>query len=123
MREGVLIRDLLWATPSGKHAHVRSIRLVSFEHRHVMAVSYEVTIDRAAPLVLRSRVLNRANAGRDGATLAGPVNDPRIARRLGRRILEPRLVTEDGERLVFGCLRMTDLRLYSSAATARIIEV
>ena len=66
-----------------------------------MAVSYEVTVDRHAPLVLRSRVLNRANAGRDGSS-GGVANDPRIARRLGRRILEPELVDQDGQRLVFG---------------------
>ena len=34
MRNGILTRELLWATPSGKHARVRSTRLVSFEHRH-----------------------------------------------------------------------------------------
>ena len=53
MRNGVLSADLVWATPSGKHARVRSTRLVSFEHR-VLAVSYEVTLDRPAPVVLRS---------------------------------------------------------------------
>ena len=100
MRHGVLERDLLWATPSGKHARVRSTRLVSFEHRHVLAVSYEVTLDRPAPVVLRSRVVNRANAGHRGSEAA--VNDPRIARRLGRRVLEPRVVERCGQRLVLG---------------------
>ena len=97
MRNGILTRELLWATPSGKHVRVRSTRLVSFEHRHVMAVSYEVTLDRPAPVVIRSRVRQ-------------PVE--RRARRFGRtaprtiraspggwvgRILEPRLVEHDGE--------------------------
>ena len=61
MRNGLLTRDLLWSTPSGKHARVRSTRLVSFEHRHVVAISYEVTIDRRAPVTIRSRIINRAN--------------------------------------------------------------
>jgi alpha,alpha-trehalose phosphorylase len=100
MRAGVLTRDLRWTTPSGKHVRVRSSRLVSFEHRHVMAISYEVVVDRAAPVVVRSRVLNRANAGRDGA--AGAVDDPRIARRLGRRVLEPATVDERDHRLLLG---------------------
>ena len=43
MRAGTLTRQLLWATPSGKHVRVTSTRLVSLEHRHVLAVSYEVT--------------------------------------------------------------------------------
>jgi alpha,alpha-trehalose phosphorylase len=101
MRSGVLSRELTWATPSGKHARVRSRRLVSLEHRHVMAVSYEVTMDRAAPVVLRSRILNRANTGADAGSL-GPRNDPRIARRLGRRILEPSLVEHQRDRVVLG---------------------
>ena len=95
MRNGILTRELVWATPSGKHARVRSTRLVSFEHRHVVAMSYEVTMDRPAPVIIRSRVLNRANAGRKVPS-DGAVNDPRIARRLGRRILEPRMVEQDG---------------------------
>ena len=100
LRNGVLTRDVLWATPSGKHVRVRTTRLVSLEHRHVFAVSYEVTLDWRAPLVLRSLVLNRANAGREGAE--GVVNDPRIARRLGRQIMAPRLVDQVGDRLVLG---------------------
>ena len=100
MRNGVLTRQLMWATPSGKHARVRSSRLVSLEHRHVLAVSYEVTLDHRAPVVLCSRVVNRANAGRLDS--GGAVNDPRIARRLGRRVLEPRVVDHVGGRLVLG---------------------
>ncbi|HET9666702.1 MAG TPA: glycoside hydrolase family 65 protein, partial [Desertimonas sp.] len=102
MRNGVLTRELLWATPSGKHARVRSTRLVSFEHRHVVAMTYEVTLDLPAPVIIRSRVLNRSNSGRDGSGADGTGNDPRIARRLGRRILEPQMVEQDGERLLFG---------------------
>ena len=64
MRNGILTRDLSWATPSGKYARVRSTRLVSFEHRHVLAMSYEVTLDLPAPMIIRSRVLNRSNAER-----------------------------------------------------------
>jgi alpha,alpha-trehalose phosphorylase len=101
MRNGVLTRELSWATPSGKHARVRSTRLVSFEHRHVMAVSYEVTMDRRAPVVLRSRVVNRANAGRQIAE-PGDENDPRLARRIGRRVLEPQVVAAEGDRVVLG---------------------
>jgi alpha,alpha-trehalose phosphorylase len=102
MRNGVLTRELLWATPSGKHVLVRSTRLVSFEHRHVVAVAYEVVSDRHAPVVIRSRVVNRANAERGGSELDLTGIDPRLARRLGRPILESRLVEEDGHRLVLG---------------------
>jgi alpha,alpha-trehalose phosphorylase len=102
MRNGVLTRDLLWSTPSGKHARVRSTRLVSFEHRHVIAVSYEVTMDRQAPVIIRSRIVNRANPTEDGTAAGGVSADPRLGTRLGRRILEPHLVEHDGDRLVLG---------------------
>jgi alpha,alpha-trehalose phosphorylase len=102
MRNGVLTRDLLWSTPSGKHARVRSTRLVSFEHRHVIAVSYEVTMDRPAPVIIRSRVLNRANPVAEGAEGNGNNDDPRLGSRLGRPVLDSRVVEQDGDRLVLG---------------------
>ncbi len=102
MRNGLLTRDLLWSTPSGKHARLRSTRLVSLEHRHVIAVSYEVTLDRAAPVVIRSRVINRANPTTDHAEAGEGQEDPRLGTRLGRRVLDPRLCEQEGDRLVLG---------------------
>ena len=102
MRNGVLTRDLLWSTPSGKHARVRSTRLVSFEHRHVVAISYEVTMDRRAPVMIRSRIVNRANPVEDESDANGDQADPRLGTRLGRRVLEPRLVEHEANRLVLG---------------------
>ena len=50
MRAGTLTRDLVWATGAGKHVRVRSCRIVSLENRHLVAMTYEVTmIDQAAP--------------------------------------------------------------------------
>jgi alpha,alpha-trehalose phosphorylase len=106
MRTGVLTRDLVWATASGKHARVRSTRLVSFEHRHVLAVSYEVTMDWPAPVCIRSRLLNRANAGASG--IDDPRHDdarhsdPRLGTRLGRRVLDGQLIDDADGRLVIG---------------------
>ena len=103
MRNGVLTRDLLWSTPSGKHARVRSTRLVSFEHRHVVAISYEVTVDRAAPVVIRSTVVNRADPVEGAAeSTDAHESDPRVHHRLGRQVLEPHLAEAEGERLVLG---------------------
>jgi alpha,alpha-trehalose phosphorylase len=102
MRNGVLTRDLLWSTPSGKHARVRSTRLVSFEHRHVIAISYEVTMDRAAPVIIRSRVVNRANPVGEGADADNDRNDPRLGTRLGRPVLDAHLAQHEGDRLVLG---------------------
>ncbi|HEX8804128.1 MAG TPA: glycosyl hydrolase family 65 protein [Acidimicrobiales bacterium] len=99
MRDGVLRRELVWSTPAGKHVTVRTCRLVSFEHRHLVACSYEVTVDQPAPVVIVSRVDNRMAGDHrdDGARPAVP--NPRLGRRFDRRVLEPRLarVDEGGE--------------------------
>ncbi len=102
MRNGLLTRELLWSTPSGKHARVRSTRLVSFEHRHVVAMSYEVTVDRRAPVAIRSRIVNRANPVDDDGHSNGDRADPRLGTRLGRRVLEARLTEREADRIMLG---------------------
>jgi alpha,alpha-trehalose phosphorylase len=63
MRAGTLTREFVWATAAGKHVRVRSCRLVSLEHRHVVAMTYEVTVlDDPAPVTISSMVLNRQDA-------------------------------------------------------------
>ena len=44
MKSGTLDREVLWETPSGKHVLIKSRRLVSFQHRHLAAISYQVTV-------------------------------------------------------------------------------
>jgi alpha,alpha-trehalose phosphorylase len=70
MRTGVLTRFLHWSTPSGKHVEVRSRRLVSFEHRHLAAIEYEVVVlDQgcAGGVGLQGR----QPSGRDGGRASG----------------------------------------------------
>jgi alpha,alpha-trehalose phosphorylase len=82
MRNGTLTRDLLWTTPAGKHVRVRSCRLVSFEHRHVAAMSFEVTVDRPSAVVIVSRVAAWAEGRAQTPNL-----DPRLGRTFDRRAL------------------------------------
>lgn len=98
MRNGTLTRDLLWTTPAGKHVRVRSCRLVSFEHRHVATMSFEVTVDRPAPVVIVSRV-TEAPAGREAP--AGHL-DPRLGRKLDGRALRNTLAEGAGGRALLG---------------------
>ncbi len=42
LRDGVLRREVEWVSPAGQCVHVRSTRLVSFSHRSVAAILYEV---------------------------------------------------------------------------------
>jgi alpha,alpha-trehalose phosphorylase len=50
------------------------------------------------------------------------VNDPRIARRLGRRILEPRVVEREGDRLVLG-YRTVESRMTLGMAVDHVLDV
>ncbi len=96
MREGVLGRSVLWETPSGKQVAIRSTRIVSFEHRHLAAIDYEVTLLNAeAPIVVSSEVGVPASAPpQDG--------DPRRAHPFDGRVLLPELRDGSGSRLFLG---------------------
>lgn len=87
MRGGTLSGELAWSTPPGKHVLLRSCRLVSFEHRHLVAIEYEVVLhERVAPIVICCPVVNPQNGdalavvpGRRGdrPTLGHPPQPPR----------------------------------------------
>ena len=84
LRAGTLTRDVRWVSPAGQAARIRSVRLVSFTHRAVAAISYEVeAIDHPARVVVQSELV--ANE-----PLPMPGRDPRVAAALGSP-----LVSED----------------------------
>lgn len=100
MRSGILERELLWRTPQGKRVLVRSQRLVSLRHRHLAAISWEVTIENAsAPVVVSSQLFNH----QDAHPADEPEHlDPRKAKGLTHRVLDPVLQQADQARLVLG---------------------
>jgi alpha,alpha-trehalose phosphorylase len=58
LRRGCLERDLTWMSPAGKKVRVRSTRLVSFVHRAVMAICYEVhALDEPVRIVVQSTLV------------------------------------------------------------------
>jgi alpha,alpha-trehalose phosphorylase len=101
MRAGTLCRELEWATPAGKHVRVRSCRLVSFEHRHLAALEYEVVmLDRGAPLAISCEVVNRQDAAHRGAPAGG--FDPRRATHLTHPVLHTEVARAEGNRILLG---------------------
>lgn len=93
-RDGLLRRELLWLTPSGKRVRVVSDRMVSFVERHLAVMSFEVTVENAdATVVLSSQILNRQDGedefGRTVAEGSPAAFDPRRAERLAERVLQP----------------------------------
>src|SRR6188472_3989240 len=85
MRSGTLDRDIVWETPSGKQVSIKSRRLVSFEHRHLAAIFYEVTLlNASAPIVLSSEMIaNEPSQRRNN-------HDPRQARVFTDKVLHHR---------------------------------
>ena len=63
MQAGVLIRELEWRTPLGKRLSLKTTRLVSFTHRHLIAIDYELTfLDSPAGVDISSELVNRQSA-------------------------------------------------------------
>jgi alpha,alpha-trehalose phosphorylase len=94
MQAGTLDRDVLWETPAGKQVLITSRRLVSFQHRHLAATSYRVTVLNAeAPVVISSEMIsNRRHQSSEG--------DPRQARGFTHRVLLPEAHEADDRRVM-----------------------
>ena len=75
MRAGTLTRELVWATGAGKHVRVRSRRIVSLEHRHLVAMTGFIVNALLVPYLNHAvRLLETAQATRediDTAATAG----------------------------------------------------
>src|SRR5262249_38395673 len=94
MKSGTLDRDLVWETLSGKLVRIQSRRLVSFQQRHVAAISYEVTIlNEGAPVLISSEMLYQRPEEQKNA------DDPRQAKFAGK-ILQPRTGSATDRRIV-----------------------
>jgi alpha,alpha-trehalose phosphorylase len=93
MKSGTLDRDVVWETLSGKLVRIQSRRLVSFQQRHVAAISYEVTIlNAAASVVISSEMLYRLAEEQRAA------EDPRQAKFTGK--VQPRASRARDRRIV-----------------------
>jgi alpha,alpha-trehalose phosphorylase len=119
-RSGLLERNLVWRTLSGKQIHIRSTRMVSFAERHLAVMTYEFTMmDSGAPVAISSQILNRqdgANEYSDGTSFepldqpsrselddAGPGGfDPRRADALVGRVFVPQVQRRSGGRYALG---------------------
>ena len=99
MQAGTLSREVLWETPTGKRVLVKSCRLVSFKHRHLAAVSYEVTVlDAEAPIEIVSKIHYDPIAQEGKAT--ANYTDPRRSKEFANRVLMPVACDVLGYRLV-----------------------
>jgi alpha,alpha-trehalose phosphorylase len=109
MRDGRLERNVIWETPAGKRVEIRSTRMVSFEHRHLAAVDYEVIVRNAeAPVALISEMALPSDALGNEAERAASQEpdpakiDPRRSRNFSGRVLIPELQRCEDERITLG---------------------
>ncbi|MFA9445274.1 glycoside hydrolase family 65 protein [Egicoccus sp. AB-alg6-2] len=119
-RDGVLRRDLHWSTPAGKQVQISSTRLVSLEQRHLGAISYEVTLDTDAPVVISSQLLNRQDAQAVDEP-RGNGNDPRRAKAFRSRVLNAEDHHTENLRLVTG-YRTTNSRMTLGVGVDHVVE-
>ncbi|MFP4638512.1 MAG: glycoside hydrolase family 65 protein [Spirochaetaceae bacterium] len=121
-RDGVLKRELTWSSPAGKRVRLNSRRLVSFEHRHLGAISYEISVDTDAPVVISSQLLNRQDSRpADEPGNGNGENDPRKARAFGFRVLNAENHFEDEHRIITG-YRTKNSRMTLGAGVDHIVE-
>ena len=96
MQAGTLDREVLWEMRSGKRVAIKSRRLVSYEHRHLVAISYEVTVlNGEAPVDISSEMNND-----EGRRLRS--GDPRLHHSFKRRVLVPHIHSCRDHRVVLG---------------------
>jgi alpha,alpha-trehalose phosphorylase len=101
-REGVLRRELIWVTDSGRRVAVRTTRMVSFTRRNLAVMTFEITVlDADAEVVITSDVRNRQDEVPEGrASVVG--FDPRRSAQFENRVLLSQLTREEQGRIALG---------------------
>jgi alpha,alpha-trehalose phosphorylase len=93
MKTGVLHREVEFETERGQRLLVCSTRLASFEHRHLAAMSYEVSsLDSSVRIAVCSELVTYG----PGETS----DDPRRGKGFAEKVLEPVSARADGARAV-----------------------
>ncbi len=103
-RSGILRREVIWRTSSGKRVRVVSERMASLVHRHLALCTFEVTLlDGDSAVVISSQLLNRQAGQQPGEPAAANSGlDPRVARKMTQRVLEPLNCRHDESEVVLG---------------------
>jgi len=104
-RTGTLEREIRWETPAGKRIAIRSRRMVSMVHRHLVLIDYEVRCENhTAHLILSSEMMTRRPES-DHAE-----DDPRRVRGFDGRVLDPLARREAARRRIL-CHRTHSSRI------------
>jgi alpha,alpha-trehalose phosphorylase len=115
LRAGTLHRELEWASPAGDAVRVNSTRLVSFTHRAIAAICYEVeAVDETLRLIVQSELVANEQLPTTRA-------DPRVEKALEAPLVsEEHLVTGTSGGLLVHQTRASGLRM--AAAMDHVVE-
>jgi alpha,alpha-trehalose phosphorylase len=105
MRAGTLERRVEWRSPAGQVMRIRSVRLVSFTHRGVAAIHYEVEpVDQPARLIMQSELVANEE-------LPAWHGDPRVSAALASPLEAEEQHSNDVQALLVHRTRRSRLRL------------
>lgn len=126
MRTGILTRELVWETPSGKRVRMRDERMVSFEERHLAILRLEVTVENSdAPVTISCQILNRQDGGNVYGGTPVPAKkagfDPRRAEKITERVLQPVEYWQDGLRSALS-YQVTESGMTAAVVADHMIE-
>ncbi|WIM96877.1 glycoside hydrolase family 65 protein [Actinoplanes oblitus] len=114
LRAGTLERVVEWVSPSGQGVRVRTVRLVSFTQRAVVAFLYEVEpLDGAARLILQSELVANEQ-------LPPMSKDPRVAAVLEHPLQAEEMLEQRSGGLLVHRTKVSDLRM--AAAMEHLVE-
>jgi alpha,alpha-trehalose phosphorylase len=114
LRAGTLERTAEWVSPSGQAIRIRTVRLVSFTQRAVVAFLYEVEpIGQAARLILQSELVANEQ-------LPPTSKDPRVAAVLDHPLQAEEMLEQRTGGLLVHRTKASDLRM--AAAMEHLVE-
>ncbi|HWS34181.1 MAG TPA: glycoside hydrolase family 65 protein [Actinoplanes sp.] len=114
LRKGVLERVVEWVSPSGQGVRVRTVRLVSFTQRAVVAFLYEVEpLETSARLIVQSELVANEQ-------LPPMSKDPRVAAVLDRPLLAEEMLEQRAGGILIHKTKASDLRM--AAAMEHLVE-
>ncbi|MGX6604354.1 glycoside hydrolase family 65 protein [Micromonosporaceae bacterium Da 78-11] len=114
LRAGTLERLVEWVSPSGQAIRVRTVRMVSFTQRAVVAFLYEVeALDASTRLILQSELVANEQ-------LPPTSKDPRVAAVLDHPLQAEEMLEQGTGGLLVHRTKASDLRM--AAAMEHLIE-
>jgi alpha,alpha-trehalose phosphorylase len=114
LRAGTLERTAEWVSPSGQAIRIRTVRLVSFTQRAVVAFLYEVEpLDASARLILQSELVANEQ-------LPPTSKDPRVAAVLDHPLQAEEMLEQKTGGLLVHRTKASDLRM--AAAMEHLVE-